>query len=68
MQDEKFEKIHSKSNLLRNKITQIQKEASRLSEKQSQVEEVNSVIITDKKEVSTAEEQTKITPYRHPQL
>ena len=45
---------------------QIQKEASSLSEKQIQVEEVNSVIITDKKEVNTSEEQTTITPYRHP--
>ena len=48
-QDKRFEKIQSKNNLLENKVAQIQKEASRLSEKQSQVEEVNSVIITDKK-------------------
>ena len=45
---------------------QIQREASRLFEKQSQVEEVNSVIITDKKEFNTVEEQTTRTPYRHP--
>ena len=45
---------------------QIQKEESRLSKKQSNVEEVNSVIIIDKKEVNTTEEQTKRTPYRHP--
>ena len=62
MQDEKFEKIHSKNNLLKNKITQIQKEASRLSEKQSQVEEVKEVLTAVKKE----EKQTTHTPYRHP--
>ena len=48
-QDERFKKIQSKNNILENKIAQIQKEASKLSKKQSQVEEVNSVIITDKK-------------------
>ena len=59
-QYERFEKIQSKNNLLENKIVQIHKEESRISEKQSQVEEVNSVIIADKKEVNTVEEQTTL--------
>ena len=37
-QDERFEKIQSKNNLLEKKIVQLQKESSRLSEKQSQFE------------------------------
>ena len=45
---------------------QLLKEASKLSKNQSQVEEVKSVIITDKKEVNTTEEQTTRTPYHHP--
>ena len=65
-QDERFEKIQSKNNLLENKIAKIQKEASRLSGKKFQVEEVNSIIIIDKKEVNTSEEQTIRTRYRHP--
>ena len=50
MQDERFEKIHSKKNLLEKKIGQIQREASRLSEKQSQVKEVKEVLTSVKKE------------------
>ena len=49
-QDERFEKIHSKNNLLENKIVQIQRESSKLSEKQSQVEEVKEVPTVVKKE------------------
>ena len=50
MQDERFKKIQSKNNILDNKIVQIQREASRLSEKQSQVEEVKVVLAAVKKE------------------
>ena len=35
LQDERFEKIHSKNNLLENKIAQIQKEASRIRKTKS---------------------------------
>ena len=57
-----FEKIQSKNNLLEKKIAQIQREASRLSEKQSQVEEVKAVLDVVKKE----EKQTTHMPYIHP--
>ena len=50
-QYKRFEKIRSKNNLLENKIAQIQKEISRLSKKQVQVEEVNLVILTYKKRI-----------------
>ena len=57
-------------NRLQKKIVQIQKEASRLFEKQIQVEEgetnKNSVPVTVQKEVNLAEKQTTRTPYRHP--
>ena len=62
MQDERFEKIHSKNNLMEKKIVQIQREASRLSGKKSQVEEVKEVIAAVKKQAK----QTTHTPYRHP--
>ena len=61
-QDEMFEKIESKNNLLENTIVQIQKEASRLSINQSHVEEVKEVLAAVKKE----EKKTTHTPYRHP--
>ena len=60
-QDERFEKIHNKNNLLENIIAQIQREAYRLSKKQSQFEEVKAVLIAVKKE-----EKKTNTPYRHP--
>ena len=55
LQDKRFEKIQSKNDLLENKLVQNHKEASKLSKKQSQFEEGNLVIITDKKEVNTTE-------------
>ena len=47
---------------MENKIAQIHREASRLSEKQSQVEEVKAVLAAVKKE----EKQTTHMPYKHP--
>ena len=62
--------IQSNNNLLENKVAQIQKEASKLSGKQIQVEEeeinTNLVFVTVQKEVNPAEKQTTKTPYRHP--
>ena len=62
MQDERFEKIQSKKNLLEKKIVQIQKEASRLSEKQSEFKEVKEVLVAIQKE----EKHSKHMPYIHP--
>ena len=73
LQNERFKKIHNNNNPLGNNLVQIQKiqkEASRLSGKQIQVEKeetnTNSVFVTVLKEVNPAEKQTTRTPYQHP--